>query len=497
MYLSCHNGGAFMQYITGEDRKQTTMLPMCLDDYIGEDSVVRVIDAFVDRLDLKALEFKNAELNNCGRPPYSPAMLLKLYIYGYMNRVRSSRRLQAEASRNVEVMWLTGKIVPDDRAIAYFRCDNAKSLKKVFREFSLWCKEAGLYGGKSVSVDGTKTRANANRRSIHSAKLTETKLTEVDEKIDKYINLLDETDEEEAGESTLSPETVKSILKHLNEKKEKLLDWKKQIDENGGKEISTVDPDAHIMHTNGDGRALDACYNIQTVADTQNKLIIDFEVTTCPDDKGALPKMTASAKDITGAEALEVSADKGYYDGGDIAECEKNGVTTFIPKAAAPTKSIDPNYSPDKFEYDSTTDTYRCPSGQFLQFHREKKRYDSEIRDRVYLNKDACKNCLNCDKCFTNAKGFRQIFRSSNQDALDRNNERMKTAEGKDIYRQRSCTIEHPFGTTKAVWGFKQYLCRGQVMTTAEQSLTFLAYNLRRVINIFAQNGENLVKKMR
>jgi transposase len=486
-----------MQYITGEDREQMTIMPMCLDDYIGADSVVRVIDAFVDRLDLNDLEFKNAELNDCGRPPYNPSMMLKLYIYGYMNRVRSSRRLQAEAGRNVEVMWLTGKIVPDDRAIAYFRKNNAAALKKVFRAFSLWCKEAGLYGGKSVAVDGTKMRANANRNSIHSAKLTDTKLTEVDEKIDKYMKLLDKTDTEEAGESAISPETVKSILKHLNEKKDKLLDWKKQIEENDGKEISTVDPDAHIMYTNGDGRTFDSCYNVQAVADTKNKLIMDFDVTTCPDDKGALPKMTASAKEITGAETLEVSADKGYYDGGDIAECEKNWVTTFIPKAAEPTKSIDPGYAPGNFKYSPETDTYRCPNDQILAFHREKKRPNTEIIDRVYLNKDACKSCSDCKKCFKNIKGYRQIFRSSNQDALDRNNGRMKTDEGKDKYRQRSCTIEHPFGTTKAVWGFKQYLCRGQVMTTAEQSLTFLAYNLRRVVNIFEKNDENLVESMR
>jgi transposase len=485
-----------MQYITGENREQITLMAMCLDDYIGTDSVVRVIDAFVDTLDLVALDFKKAEIKECGRPPYSPAMMLKLYIYGYMNRVRSSRRLQTEARRNVEVMWLTEKIEPDDRAIAYFRHDNAAALKKVFKEFSVWCKDNGLYGGKSAAIDGTKMRANANRNSIHTSKLTNIKLTEIDEKIDKYMKILDKTDSEELNESTISPETVQSILKNLSEKKDKLLAIKRQIDENDGKEISTVDCDAHIMHTNGDGRSLDACYNVQAVADTKNKLIVDFDVTTCPDDKGALPKMAASAKEIMNVETLEVSADKGYYDGGDVSECENNGVTTFIPQAAEPTKPIDPDYSLNDFRYDSATDTYKCPNGKVLYFHREKKRYESEVRDRVYLNKEACKNCLNCDKCFKNITGYRQIFRSSNQDALDRNNERMKTSEGKDKYRTRSCTIEHPFGTIKAVWGFKQYLCRGQLMTTAEQSLAFLAYNLKRVVNIFAQNGENLVEAM-
>jgi ribosomal protein L14E/L6E/L27E len=394
-------------------------------------------------------------------------------------------------------MWLTGKVVPDDRAIAYFRHNNAAALKKVFREFSIWCKEAGLYGGKSVAVDGTKMRANANRKSIHTSKLTEIKLAEVDEKIDKYLKLLDETDTAEIDETKVSPKVVISILKHLNDKKEKLLGWKKQIEENGGKEISSVDPDARMMHTNGDGRPLDACYNVQTVTDTKNKLILDFDVTTCPDDKGALPKMTESAKEILGVETLDVSADKGYYDGGDVVECEQNGVTTYIPKAAEPSKLANPDYRPDKFEYDPESDTYKCPNSQILSFHREKKRPNSEVCDRVYLNKEACKNCSHHESCFSNMKGYRQIFRSTNQDALDRNNARMKTDEGKAKYRQRSSTIEHPFGTTKAVWGFKQYLCRGQLMTTAEQSLTFLAYNLRRVINIFAKNDENLAEAMR
>ena len=486
-----------MQYIVGENRYQMTLMTMCLDDYIGSDSIVRVIDTFVKALDLITLGFKNAKLNECGRPPYSPATMLKLYIYGYINRVRSSRLLQAEAGRNVEVMWLTGKVVPDDRAIAYFRHDNAAALKGVFREFSIWCKEAGLYGEKSVAVDGTKIRANANRNSIHTAKLTETKLAEVDKKIDQYLKILDEADAAQADEPTLSPITIASILKHLKEKKEKLLDWKKQIEENDGKEVTTVDKDAHIMHTNGDGRSLDACYNVQTVADTKNKLIIDFEVTTCPDDKGALPKMTQSAKEILEVETIEVSADKGYYDGGDVVECEQNSVTTYIPKAAEPSKLANPDYRPDKFKYSPGSDTYKCPNGQILSFHREKKRPDSEVWDRVYLNQEACKNCLDRDSCFTNIKGYRQIFRSTNQDALDRNNDRMKTEAGREKYRQRSSTIEHPFGTTKAIWGFRQYLCRGQLVTTAEQSLTFLAYNLRRVANIFTKNGKNLVKAIR
>lgn len=252
-----------MQYIAGENRNQITLMPECLDDYVGEDNVVRVIDAFVNRLDLSGLGFKKAELKACGRPPYDPAMLLKLYIYGYMNRTRSSRRLETLARVNIEVMWLLGKVVADDRCIADFRKDNSEAIKKVFREFSLMCNQLGLYGGKDASLDGTKIRANANRHGIYTKKGTEALIAKVNEKIERYMKLLDEADEEETDEPRISQSTVKSILKHLAEKKENLLERQRQIEENNGEAVSTVDHNARIMPTNSDGRALDACYNVQ------------------------------------------------------------------------------------------------------------------------------------------------------------------------------------------------------------------------------------------
>jgi hypothetical protein len=246
---------------------------------------------------------------------------------------------------------------------------------------------------------------------------------------------------------------------------------------------------------NGDGRPLDACYNVQTVVDSKHKLIVDFDVTTCPDDKGALPEMTERAKEIFGVDAIMVAADTGYYDGEDIEKCEQNGAVTYVAKntndnAHAPDESYDKKH----FKYDAENDCYICPNGGKLPFRHIKKPKNTPYVSRVYFDSAACKDCPNRDKCTTNKRGGRTINRSKHQDALDRNNARMRS--NYEIFRERKKLVEHPFGTTKAIWGYKQYLCRGQERTTAEQSLTFLAYNLRRVINIFKENDVNLIAAM-
>jgi transposase len=264
-----------MAYKHGENREQITLMPLCLDDYIGEDSVCRIIAAYVGRLDMAALGFKYAATKDTGRPPFDPAAMLSLYLYGYLNRVRSSRRLEAETQRNIEVMWLLEKLTPDDKTICNFRKDNSAALKKAFREFSLWCAKVGLYGKELVAADGTKIRANTNRHNIHTKKGTEKQLAEVEKKIEKYMATLEENDAAEVDETKPPPETVREILKHLNEKKDKLANNLKEIEANGGAEISTVDPDARFMHTNGDGRPLDACYNVQTVTDSKHKQVLE------------------------------------------------------------------------------------------------------------------------------------------------------------------------------------------------------------------------------
>jgi len=484
----------FMAYIKGENREQLTLTPLCLDDYVNEDNICRVIDVFVRSLDMTKLCFKYAQTKETGRPPHDPAHMLMLYLYGYLNRIRSSRRLEAETHRNVEVMWLMEKITPDDKTICNFRKDNPKALKKVFRQFSLWCSEQGLYGKELVAVDGSKIRANSSRRNIHTQKGTEKELASVEKKISEYMDELERNDNAEADNAKLDVKRVAEVFKHLNKKKETLQDWLRKIEENDGKEISTVDPDAHIMRQGGDGRTLDACYNVQSIVDERHKLIVDFEVSTCPDDKGALPKMTESAKDIMGVPEISVVADRGYYDGGDIAKCEHNGTICYVPKMQNGRIAPDSKYDHEKFNYDKETDSYICPEGQRLLFKRLSKRGGGVI-DRLYENPKACKNCHSSELCTVNKLG-RKLYRAPNQDVLDVINIRMQTVEARQLFRERKKMVEHPFGTTKHIWGFKQFLCRGQEKTTAEQSLTFFAYNFRRVFNIFKEKGINMLEIM-
>jgi transposase len=483
-----------MPYIQGENREQMTLSPLCLDDYIEQNSICRIIAAYVSSLDMTALGFKYAQTKDTGRPPHDPSSMLMLYIYGYLNRVRSSRRLEAETRRNVEVMWLMEKLTPDDKTISNFRKDNTAALKMVVRQFSLWCNEHDLYGRELAAVDGSKFRANANRKSIHTQKGTEKKLSEVEKKISEYMNELEKNDTLEADEAKPDSVRIREILKHLVEKKDILKEWLRKIEENDGKEVSTVDPDAHLMHTNGDGRPLDACYNVQAVVDSKHKLIVDFDVSTCPDDKGALVQMTESAKEIMGVDRLNAAADKGYYDGEDIEKCEDNGTICYIPKTADTVHSPDRNYDRKNFKYDAENDCYICPEGQTLSFKRLNKRTDA-LPSRLYENPKACSNCPNRELCTTNKLG-RKLHREPHQDALDAVNARMKTDEARDVFRERQKIAEHPFVTTKAVWGYKQFLCRGKEKTTAEASLVFLAYNLRRVSNIFKANGKVMAESM-
>jgi hypothetical protein len=284
-------------------------------------------------------------------------------------------------------------------------------------------------------------------------------------------------------------------LKYLSEKKDTLQEWLKKIEENGGAEISTVDYDAHLMHTNGDGRPLDACYNVQTVVDSKHKLIVDFEVTTCPDEKGALLTMTESAKEIMGVEEISVAADKGYYDGEDIKKCEANGTVCYIPKTADYAHAPDENYDKRNFKYDARNDCYICPENVILSLAKMRTE-GGEVTRKEYRNTKACESCQNRSKCTVAKKSGRTITRTVEQDCLDKVNARMKTNEAREIFRERKKIVEHPFGTTKAVWEFKQFLCRGQEKTTSETSLVFLAYNFRRVVNIFKKNDKKLIESM-
>ena len=305
------------------------------------------------------------------------------------------------------------------------------------------------------------------------------------------MNKLEENDKLEQDDSVLSSEAIRGILAQLNERKNELENWRDRIAANAGVAIAEIDPDCQIMKQGGNARTLDACYNIQAVVDEKNKLIVDFEVTNCPDEKGALPRMTETAKEIMGVSEITVLADKGYYDPADIAVCEQNQTTCFVSSMVSGIRAPDPAFDHEAFRYDKKRDCYICPMDKDIPFKRIKRMSDKLI-GKEYHNSAACYGCPMHTKC-TKGKRARTIFRNPNQNALDAVDARMRTDAGRLLYKKRKEIVEHPFGTTKCVWGYSNFTCRGIEKTTAEQSLVFLAYNFRRVVNIFQDTGKDLI----
>jgi len=474
-----------MSYKEGADKQQLTFMPACLDDYVPDNHICRVICAFTKQFDMVEQGYKYAECKETGCRPYDPRMMLNLYIYGYLNRVRSSRRLQAETTRNVEVMWLMDGLAPDDKTICNFRKDNAAALRKTFRTFVRMFRELGLYGGELEATDGTKIRANNSRKNNHNKTTTERELSRLDKKISEYMNALEKADLEEKGEKSPTVDEIKSALEKLNQRKVKFEELLVRIEVEG--EVSTIDPDSRLMHSGGDARPLDVCYNVQTVVDDKNHLIVDFDIVDRSDDKGNLKNMSDKAMEALDVETVVNLADKGYYDGEDIAACEENGVTCLVakPKPGGDVKSE--GFSRDSFVYDRENDYYICSCQNRLNFMRVQKHSNGK-EYRVYANYSACGQCPKRSEC--TKSGHREILRSLYQDTLDIVDKR--THDNKSLYRKRQEIVEHPFGTIKAVWGYKQFLCRTKPKVTAETALAYLAYNLRRAVNIFKENNKDL-----
>jgi uncharacterized protein YjhX (UPF0386 family) len=349
------------------------------------------------------------------------------------------------------------------------------------------CKNLGLFGGEVAATDGSKFRANNSRKNNHNQTTVERELSRLEKKISEYLNALDESDAAEADEIKPTKDQIREALKKLNERKEKFEGLAKQLEVEG--EVSTVDPDARLMKQGGDSRTLDVCYNVHTVVDEKHHLIADFDVTQQSNDSGNLQNMSEKAMEVMEVETLTNLADKGFYDGEDIASCEKNGITCLVAKPKAG-KYIDGEcYTRDDFTYDRENDCYICPDQNSLKFKRIQK-YGDGKEYRVYSNYTACNKCPVKSKC--TKSNYRKILRLPCQDILDIVDER--TRESKELYRRRQEIVEHPFGTIKAVWGFKQFLCRTKPKVTAETAMACLAYNFRRIVNIYKQNGMNLTE---
>ena len=477
-----------MGYIKGEDRNQIILFPESIDEYVSDNNSIRIIDEYIKQLNLKSLHFKRAATPLMGRPPYHPKDMLKLYLYGYLNRIRSSRRLEQEAIRNLEVIWLIRKLKPDFKTIADFRKDNKKALKKVFRDFTKLCDEWELFGKELIAIDGSKFRACNSKKNNYNTKKLERHLKHLDEKIEGYLQELDDHDQIESSNHQPEAKEITERIQQLKDRKEKYQQYQRKLKQSGENEISTTDPDSRLMTNNN---RVEVSYNVQTTVDAKHKLIADFKVTCKPNDLGQLAPMALRAKRLFGNKTFEVLADKGYYKAQDLQKCTEKGITLYVAKQTHANTTKDQAFYSDQFKYNKTKNAYLCPAGKELHYYRIRKK-DGKIIGYEYRNDDVCKDCKFKARC-TRAQKGRSIFRHVKQDLLDRIDTQTKKNFKK--YKLRQMIVEHPFGTIKRGWGAYYFLTKRKVSVSAEISLSFLAYNLKRVINILGT--EEILRRLR
>jgi transposase len=463
-----------MNHRPGLDRSQTLLFPERLEDYIAPENPVRFLDAFVASLDLYALGFAKARCADTGRPPYDPAVLLKLYLYGYLHRIRSSRLLEAECQRNVEVIWLTGKQTPDFKTIADFRKDNLQPLKAVARQFTLLCRKLELFGGELLAVDGSKFAAvNARDQNFNAAKLQDL-IDRADARLAEYLQQLDTTDAAEPSHRALSKTELTAKMATLQERQ----DWHKellaQLDDDQ-KQVSVTDPDTRKMPT-AHGTVLG--YNAQMAVDAKHKLIAAAEVTNDVTDLQQLAAVALEAKANLEFKQAEVVADAGYYNAAEVSRCVEQGITPFIPKSDTSANTARGLYGKSQFQYDAAKDVYVCPAGAELTYRFATDELGRELR---YYRASGCKTCAVKSRCTRN-KANRTITREENEHRMEAMAARMRAQPHK--FKLRKTLAEHPFGTIKRWFGYSYFLLKGLAKVRCEWSLTTLAYNLKRVLNL-------------
>ncbi len=464
-----------MTHISGFERSQLLLLPEAIDDYVGADNPVRFIDAFVDGLDLAEAGFARVEPKATGRPGYAPGDLLKLYIYGYLNRTRSSRRLEAECHRNIEVIWLLRTLKPDFKTIADFRSYNRAAFRSVFRAFTLLCKRLDLFGRDLLAVDGTRIKAVNNKDRNFTRNSLEKFIKAADERLADYLKRLDEGDRAEVGTGGARTTNLAEKIEALRKKRGRYDAMLNDLERTGESQISLTDPDSRAMaaHTR-----VAVGYNVQIAVDAKNKMIVEQEVTNQVVDMGLLRQTAEPAREILDVERIDVVADKGYFRTEDIEACEKAGLTPHVPRPQRGSSVSKGFFRKDEFRYDAERDAYVCPGGHDLKPIREGRLRDMKKID--YANAKACRDCPLRPRCTNN--NFRAVSRLEGEDALDRMAARVKARP--EILDRRRETVEHPFGTIKQWMNQGAFLMRGLDKVRAEFSLTALVYNLRRALNI-------------
>lgn len=469
------------RFIEGADRCQATLFPERLEDWVGEDNPVRVVDVFVDELDLSGLGFARVDPASTGRPGYHPSVLLKLYIYGYLNRVQSSRRLERESGRNVELMWLTGRLEPDHKTIADFRKDNGPTIRKVCREFVLLCRQLDLFVGAVVAIDGSKFKAvNTRDKNFTRAKMKR-QLEQIEESVSRYLHQLDSNDRQEP--SAARAKKTARLQDKLVTLKEELVRLKKleaRMLAEPDQQISLSDPDARSMATSGRGSGMVA-YNVQASVDTTHHLIVDHDVTNVGTDRSQLTRMAKRTKAVLETDRLEVIADRGYFKSDQILACDEAGITVTLPKPLTSGSRSKGRFVKQDFRYETSADVYICPAGERLTY-----RFTSEEKGLMmhcYWS-DACRACAIKEKCTTGLQ--RRIKRWQHEHLLEVVERRLDQHPEK--MRQRRETVEHPFGTIKSWMGATHFQMKRLKHVGTEMALHVLAYNLKRVMKIIGIN---------
>ena len=470
------------RFVEGSDRGQSTLFPECVADWIGEDNPVRVIEVFVEELDLADLGFGGVDPEVTGRPLYHPAVLLKLYIYGYLNRVQSSRRLEREAGRNVEVMWLTGRLAPDHKTIADFRKDNGPAIRKVCARFVALCRAMGLLTQASVAIDGSKFKAVNNRdRNFTRAKM-ERRMAQIEESVARYLQQLDTADRQEPSEALKAKTSrLKEKLAKLKEQMQRLAKLRVRMLAAPDQQISLTDPDARSMATSGRGSGV-VGYNVQVAVDTTHHLIITHEVTNVGTDRSQLSHVANEAKATLGAESLDVVADRGYFSSEEFLACENAGITVTLPKPMTSNSKAQGRFGKQDFRYVAQQDVYMCPAGERLAYHYTTEENGLVLR-RYWTN--ACQSCAIKHSCTTGKE--RRITRWEHERVLEAVQRRLD--EHPEKMRQRRETVEHPFGTIKSWMGSTHFQMKTLKHVGTEMALHVLAYNMKRVMRILGVGG--------
>ena len=465
------------RYVEGENRSQSTLFPESLEDYIAEDNPVRVVDVFVDELDLKELGFEGAEPEATGRPAYHPATMLKIYIYGYLNRLQSSRRLERETQRNVELIWLTGKLSPDFKTIADFRRDNGKAIRRVCREFVVLCRSLNLFCDALVAIDGSKFKAvNGRDRNFTNHKL-KARMQQLEESIARYLADLDRADRDPSTVTEARVEHLKEKVETVKAQMRRLKDLGEQMAKSPDEQISLTDPDARSMATSARGSGV-VGYNVQSVVDAKHHLIVTHEVTNKGTDRAQLSSMGQQAQEALGTQKITALADRGYYAGPEILKCEQAGINALVPKSHTSNNLAKGQFDKRDFHYDAAKDEYRCPAAQRAIWRFKTIEHGQTIHK--YWS-SACPRCPIKAQCTTGEN--RRIARWEHEAVLEAMQARLEKMP--DAARIRRQTAEHVFGTLKSWMGATHFLMKRLPNVQTEMSLHVLAYNLKRAMQIF------------